>query len=410
MATRSGVLLVVVLGLLLFEHGLAQNLACDQFLPSPLFSFGNENYFGTCSNQGICVNGTDCVCGRYFSSMADFLGDVNNCIICLPLVSSLWALLALQQVATIWRSVPYVRTRYENYLSIKSSRNSHGMAYTIWDNKGLLVMAIWIFVGAPLVVFYSLLSILAPKQRVGVAFLPSFLFVMIKSTFFLCTSLFQTAFLRAVLDGALNRESRRIVRRNDRITGAMYLLQSGSGFFAIVAAAKESQEEKLDILLGYLMCMVIISLFLSLQGLYLKFRISLALDHSIALDPTNSHRIAFMKERVVQMQNVPLKQGLVLAVIYFSMFISPMLNVSHSYLLPITWFVFGNAYLNTAKTSLSSSDSSKIQQLATAESMKWITLATGETISSTVDSSSPAQNDFKWEEIVKSEGGTTYSI
>ncbi|GBG34050.1 Teneurin-4 [Hondaea fermentalgiana] len=324
-------------------------LSCELIYPDLAWSFGS-NPFGPCSGHGTCVNGT-CICDAGWTGRSDWMNAEGiDCQIHMPTVKALYGILALAQVVGYIMAIPYLKSRYAAYLSLKDLHRRRGESYSMRHNKTVLAMAIWYLVGAPMLFLYCLVKWTANEERVGVTWGLTILFVVVKLLFYLCVLLTQPTLLRAVLHDL--QKGSHYVRINDRMTVVMYAGQLLSGLLAVAAVLKPDAQQTIYII--YLVVMLYVAGWISGQAFFIKARVIHTLDrsHRVAAMP----KMLVLKDKLVAMQNSAIRQGALLAILFLIQLVWPFLWTKHDYYLPLSWLVMPIVGMRVAKTAFSEKD------------------------------------------------------
>lgn len=339
----------------------AEQLNCELIFPDLAWSFG-PNPLGPCSGHGTCVNGT-CLCDAGWTGRSDWMNAEGfDCQIHMPTVKALYGVLALAQIIGYYFAIPYLKSRYVAFLQIRESHIRRGEHYTIFQNNGVLAMAIWYAVGGPFLFLYCIIKWSMNDERVGVTWLLTMLFIIVKVLFYICVVLMQPTLLRAVLH-EFARGSK-YVSLNDYMTGFMFLGQFVSGLLAIAAIMKPFKQQ--NIYIGYLFLMLYVSTWISGQALFIKARVIHTLDRSQQIAALPKTKV--MKAKLVSMQNSAIRQGALLALTFLIQIIWPFFWTKHDYYLPISWLVMPIVGLRVARTSISDRENESIARTSSAAS------------------------------------------
>jgi len=333
------------------------SIDCNRYFPDPLWTLGGGNVAGECSGHGTCVNGF-CICDEGWTGLSDFVNsDGFDCQINIVAFKCLWGILALAQVYGYVAAFPFLKARYLSFLDIREIKASKGESYTLRDNVGLLVMVIWYGFGAPLLFVLAIAKWTMDEERIGQTWLVTTLFLVVKQTFWLCVSLFQTSLLKAVVHDV--KGAGVYVKYNNKLQLLFFVLQLVASLFAVACILNDQAQQQIYV--SFLALMVCLAGYSSAQAWYMDRRLSATLMDSYSL--SQQERTLVIKKKLNDMQAHPMKQGAVLAFLFFIQFIWPFFWNKHDYFLPISWLVMPIAGLRVSKTSLSSTEAKKLEAI-----------------------------------------------
>lgn len=97
----------------------------------------DQNNSYSCSNNGICLANSTCLCNEFWSQHADFV-NVQDCPTSVIGIYILWGFSILEILWIIYSTAYVLVARAENFFEQKK-KNS---VYSLWKNKGLMFVAL----------------------------------------------------------------------------------------------------------------------------------------------------------------------------------------------------------------------------------------------------------------------------
>lgn len=296
---------------------------CEVYAADLAWTFG-DNILGPCSGNGECLAGIVCKCEDGYTGLSDWVNaDGFDCQINIVVFQIEWAVLLLLQLACLVAAVPYLKTRYATYQTLKASKLKRGEPYNILKNRGALAVFSWHIVGVPVILTLCIVKMALLDERIGVTPLVSVLYAMVRIAFYFSLTMFQPSLLEAVVHGT-GGDTNKIVVWNRHITYWIFGMQFMAAFLPFVSLA--DPEAQVPVYLITTFVHFTTGMWLGIQGFYVSKKMNKALDQSYSL--AKEERTLVMKRKLEELQKVAIKQGPGAAlVVYLPMFLWPFLYV-----------------------------------------------------------------------------------
>ena len=97
----------------------------------------DQNNSYSCSNNGICLANSTCLCNEFWSQHADFV-NVQDCPTSVIGMYILWGFSILEILWIIYSTAYVLVARAENFFEQKKKNSD----YSLWKNKGLMFVAL----------------------------------------------------------------------------------------------------------------------------------------------------------------------------------------------------------------------------------------------------------------------------
>ena len=317
---------------------------CSQPFEDPFWYIGT--YTSICSGNGVCVSNV-CVCNEGFTGLSDWINaDGYNCQINILGFKVLWGVLLAIQVGCAIYAFPYLLSRREAFLKMRERKASRGERYQVWNNPGALGTMVWHAIGVPLFIVTCIVKLVMEEERIGVTTTISVLYLLVRVVFYSCVAILQPSLLAAVVFDK-DSTATSLVNLNRHMTYGLLFLHVIAGCLPFIGIANEGLQQVGSVM--NVSIMLLTAIFFVFQGYYIKKKISNTFDASYAMSP--SEKTLKMKEKLRQFQNGPMKQGIVMVVVFLVSLIWSFLWIRQDYIFPITWIMYPVVGLKLARTS-----------------------------------------------------------
>ncbi|CAK9041243.1 EGF_2 domain-containing protein, partial [Durusdinium trenchii] len=296
-------------------------------------------------------DGFECQCDDGWTGKSHWVsGEGLDCHINLVTVQLLWAMLLFGTLLVFgFYIVPFVAV-YKRFKAQQRVRIAKGHApRKIWDHKTLLTLAIYFSITTPTFVAMSVLMIARPdSQLLAQDPLPSFLWWVGRSSFYVCTSLYLPALQQSILG---RKASKKFWQNGERMA---WTLTSGHlvlGAMVWIPFA-DPDNRRLAVVTWCLAIGLtsVLQAIIALQAWHLK--------HTLVKQLANAHEylqnddIGRTKQLMEELQDNTIRHASAQSFVYLLLSAVPYLHTSYSYILPISWFTIPAMGRRVARTLL----------------------------------------------------------
>lgn len=306
-----------------------------------------------CSGHGECVhvNSTDalinaalgasseyqCLCQPGWTGASDWVSAAGmDCHLNATAIRALWGFLLLNLLLVYCAYLPsYLRTLRKFYQSQTIKMSKFRKPRRITEHTTLFTLLIYFFITSPILCSFCVLMLIYPTtQHVGEDLAPTLLWWFGRSTFYVCSSLYQPALISTLVKkhvpGAQNIMSRGVF-------STWSMISSHWVVGALVFVAYGVDNRRVDVV-TWIACMggtALILAIIAMQAIHLKRTLIIQLDD--AYRQLQSIEIKQTKERMESVQNHVFLHSVSQMVIYICFAAIPLLRTYYDYLLPIVW-------------------------------------------------------------------------
>jgi hypothetical protein len=253
-------------------------------------------------------------------------------------------------------ALPYLKARWVSYNAIKEAKTKKGQSYGLLDNPGTLTQVVWFGAGIPVVITMCILKLFSDNERIGHTYGVSICYALLRIVFYTCAVIFQPSLLSAVMNGA-DRSATSVVHLNAHLTKGLLFFHTIAAILPILSI--NFPNARMQIYLGSQGLMAFTAAFLFWQAWFIKMKLTKCLDTSYAMSP--NEKTLIMKTKLNEAQKAPLIMSPMLLIVFIMFFVTPfMWNRAHDYFFPVMVLVFTVQGLKVAKTTLSSSETNKM--------------------------------------------------
>uniref|UniRef100_A0A7S3V0N9 EGF-like domain-containing protein n=1 Tax=Aplanochytrium stocchinoi TaxID=215587 RepID=A0A7S3V0N9_9STRA len=320
---------------------------------------------GNCSGRGDCV-AAKCVCDDGWTGLSDLINtDGTDCQINIAAVKALWGVNVFYATFALYKSLPYVKARWDSFQLKRQQKRAIGKTHSIWDARILVACLAHLFICVPSNIALAVLRWTKEDERVGITFASSLFFATGKIGFYTAVYFYSPTLVEMTLkDGgdALNRSKlKSLVNKVRAVNLALMFTSFLVGFLPFITYADggELNGTAEIVYLTYFVGMVVTIIFNASQSLVSKLKIERLLDRSYAV--SKDERLRIMKAKIATMQNSAISNGYVQTLIYMLFIVVPFLYNKHDYFLPISWITYlilgKKMYMATVKDDPSKSAS-----------------------------------------------------